>query len=393
MTKRFATLSLLTPVLLAATSIPSLSQTPIKIGIVHPFSGPLALVGNDATDGFTHYFDLVQNKVAGRSIVLLKEDDAANPSQGLERTRRLVEREQVHVLSGMTSSAVAYAIRGYVDQRQVPLVIMGSAGANDLTDKQASPYIFRTSFSNRQLGGAFGNYACSKLGYKKVTIMASDFVTGHEQAGAFEEKLKKAGCEVDRKIMVPLGTSDFTPFLSQLGSSSSNAVWAMFFAADAIAFIKQYDSLGLKGKIPLIGPSGLIDPSWLKATAQSGVGIEAPMYYLPSFSSAENKAFVESFRAKFNRTPGATAVSGYVAAAVIAKAIEAVGGKVEDKAAFLVALKNVKVPTPTGEFQFDEKQNVLLDFYRSRVVERNGAYELELIEPMATRVDQFGESR
>ncbi len=393
MMKEITKLSLLTSLMLAGMQVPSFAQAPIKIGIVHPFSGPLALVGNDATDGFTHYFDSVQNRVAGRPIVLIKEDDAANPSQGLERTRRLVEREQVHILSGMTSSAVAYAIRGYVDQRQVPLVIMGSAGANDLTDKQASPYIFRTSFSNRQLGGAFGNYACTKLGYKKVTIMASDFVTGHEQSGAFEEQLKKAGCEVDRKIMVPLGTSDFTPFLSQLASSNANAVWAMFFAADAIAYIKQYDSLGLKGKIPLIGPSGLIDPSWLKATAKSGVGIEAPMYYLPSFASAENKAFVASFRAKYNRTPGATAVSGYVAAAAIAKAIEAIGGKVEDKQAFLAALKKVKIATPVGEFQFDEKQNVVLDFYRGRVVERDGAFELELVEPMAKGVDQFGVSR
>jgi branched-chain amino acid transport system substrate-binding protein len=393
MMKRVTKLSLLVSVMMGAAQSAALAQAPIKIGIVHPFSGPLALVGNDATDGFTHYFDLVQNRVAGRPVVLIKEDDAANPSQGLERTRRLVEREQVHILSGMTSSAVAYAIRGYVDQRQVPLVIMGSAGANDLTDKQASPYIFRTSFSNRQLGGAFGNYACTKLGYKKVTIMASDFVTGHEQSAAFEEQLKKAGCEVDRKIMVPLGTSDFTPFLSQLASSNANAVWAMFFAADAIAYIKQYDSLGLKGKIPLIGPSGLIDPAWLKATAKSGVGIEAPMYYLPSFASPENKAFVESFRAKYNRTPGATAVSGYVAAAAIAKAIEAIGGKVEDKPAFLAALKAVKIATPIGEFQFDEKQNVVLDFYRGRVVERDGAFELEMVEPMAKRVDQFGNSR
>lgn len=385
--------SLAIAIALACTTSPAFAQAPIKIGIVHPFSGPLALVGNDATDGFTHYFDSIENKISGRPVVLIKEDDAANPSQGLERTRRLVEREQVHVLSGMTSSAVAYAIRGYVDQRQVPLVIMGSAGANDLTDKQASPYIFRTSFSNRQLGGPFGGYACTKLGYKKVAIMASDFVTGHEQSAAFEEHLKKAGCEVARKIMVPLGTSDFTPFLGQLASSDANVVWAMFFAADAIAYVKQYESLGLKGKLPLIGPSGLIDPALLKGMGTAGVGVQAPLYYLPSFSSPENKAFVESFRAKFNRTPGATAVSGYVAALAIAKAIEAINGKVEDKQAFLAALKNVKIATPIGEFQFDEKQNVVLDFYLSKVVQRDGNFDLELVEPMAKRVDQFGQAQ
>ena len=192
---------------------PVLSQTAIKIGLVQTFSGPLSIVGIEAADGFELFLEQNQNKIAGRPVTLIKEDDASNPTQGLERVRRLVEREQVHVLTGITSSAVAYAVRGYVDQRQVPLVIMGSAGANGLTDQQGSPYIFRTSFSNRQLGGPFGPYACSKLGYKKIAVMASDFVTGHEQSAAFEAEFTKAGCQVVKKIMAPLGTSDYAPFL------------------------------------------------------------------------------------------------------------------------------------------------------------------------------------
>jgi branched-chain amino acid transport system substrate-binding protein len=135
-------------------SATALAQSPVKIGLVQTYSGPLSIVGIEASDGFEFFFEQQQMKVAGRPVSLIKEDDAANPSQGLERVRRLVEREQVHLLTGITSSAVAYAVRSYVDQRQVPLVIMGSAGANGLTDQQGSPYIFRTSFSNRQLGGA-----------------------------------------------------------------------------------------------------------------------------------------------------------------------------------------------------------------------------------------------
>ena len=371
---------------------PSHAQAPIKIGIVHPYSGPLALVGTDATDGFMLYIDQIKYQAGGRSLVVVREDDAANPSQGLERTRRLVEREQVNILTGMTSSAVAYAVRGYIDQRQVPLVIMGSAGANDLTDKQASPYIFRTSFANRQLGAAFGEHACKKLGYKKVVVMASDFVTGHEQSAAFEDPLRKAGCEVIRKVMVPLGTSDYTPFLTQAASANGDAVWAMFFAADAIAFVKQYDALGLKDKIPLIAPAGLIDPSLLTAMGKSAVGISAPFYYLPSLASAENKTFVEAFQAKYNRIPGATAASGYIAAMVIAKAIETVGGNVENKPALLAALRDSVIATPVGPFRFDSKQNVVLDFYVGKVVERDGKFVLDQGEKIISRMDQFGNS-
>jgi branched-chain amino acid transport system substrate-binding protein len=274
----------------------------------------------------------------------------------------------------------------------VPLIIMGSAGANGLTDQQGSPYIFRTSFSNRQLGGPFGPYACAKLGYKKIAVMASDFVTGHEQSSAFEAELTKAGCQVVKKIMVPLGTSDFAPFLSQLASTDAEAVWAMFFAADAIAFVKQYDALGLKAKLPLIGPSGLVDPPLLNAMGKSGVGIAAPIFYLPSLDNAENKKFVDAYRAKHNRLPGSTTASGYLAAMTIAAAIEALKGDVENKPAFLKALKQVKLATPIGPFQFDEKQNIVFDLYLGRVAERNGTYNIEIVEPMQRNVNQFGAS-
>jgi branched-chain amino acid transport system substrate-binding protein len=374
-------------------TFPAAAQAPIKIGVLHPFTGPLALIGTESTDGFSLYFEQIGNKVAGRPITLLKEDDAANPSQGLERTRRLVEREQVHLLSGITSSAVAYAVRTYIDQRQIPLVIMGSAGANDLTDKQASPYIFRTSFSNRQLGAPIGQYACNKLGLKKIVVMASDFVTGYEQSAAFGEQYAKAGCTLVRSIMVPLGTSDYTPFLSQVASLGADGVWAMFFAADAIAFVKQYDALGLKGKLPLIGPSGLIDPALLNAMGASAVGAMGPIYYTTSLDFPENKAFVQSFKARYGREPGATAASGYIAAMAITRAIEAINGKVEDKPALLAALRQVQLKTPIGLFQFDAKQNVVLDFYLGKVAAGDGGYTLQVVEPLEKAVDQYGVAR
>ena len=364
---------------------------PIKIGIIHPYSGPLSLVGIDATNGFTLYFDEHGNKAAGRDIVLLREDTAAIPAQGMERTRRLVERDQVALLTGITNSAVAYAIRDYIHDKQMPLVVMGSAGANDITDKLADPMIFRTSFSNRQLGGPFGSYACKTLGYKHIVVMTSDFVTGYEQGNAFEDAYKKAGCEVAKEIRAPLGTSDFAPFLSQIPPSGVDAVWAMFFAADAIAFVKQYEAFGLKDKIPLTAPAGTADQALLPAMGKSAVGIVSTTLYTPYLDNPENRAFVEAFRAKYNTLPGSTALSGYVAARAIATALEAVGGKIENKQEFLAALRQVKFDkTPMGPFRFDDKQNVIFDLYLTKVVERDGKIVPETIGVMAHDVDQFG---
>jgi branched-chain amino acid transport system substrate-binding protein len=384
-------LALVAAMLIGAEAAPRAAE-PIKIGIIHPYSGPLALVGVDATNGFTLFFDQAGYKVAGRDITLLKEDTAANPAQAMERTRRLIERERVNILTGITNSAVAYAVRGYVSAKEVPLVVMGSAGANDLTDKFAGPYIFRTSFTNRQLTGPFGQYACKTMGYKRIVVMTSDFVTGYEQGNAFEASYKKAGCEVVKVIRAPLGNSDFAPFLSQIPTSGVDAVWAMFFAADAIAFVKQYESFGLKDKIPLVAPAGTADQALLPGMGKAAVGLVSSNWYSPYLDNPENKKFAAAFKEKFHMLPGATAVSGYDAAMAIAKALEAVGGKVEDKPAFLAALRKVKMQTPMGAFRFDDKQNVIFDLYLMKVVERNGVVQQEIVgsEPMARDVDQYG---
>lgn len=375
----------------AALAAPAVAADgPIKIGVMHPFSGPLAVVGIDATNGFVRYFDEIGNKVAGRDIVLIKEDDAAIPAQGMERTRRLVEREKVDILTGITSSAVAYAVRDYVVEKEMPLIVMGSAGANDITDKLGSPYIFRTSFSNRQLAAPFGPYACQKMGYKKIVIMASDFVTGYEESSAFAASYKAAGCEIVKDIKAPLGTVDFAPFLAQVPATGVDAVWAMFFAADAIAFVKQYEAFGLKAKLPLVGPAGFADQTLLPAMGKAATGVVVTTFYTPYLDFPENKRFVEGFRAKYNALPGSTALSGYVGAMAIAKALEAVGGKVEDKQAFLAALRKVNLTTPMGPFRFDEKQSAIFNLYLTKVTERDGTFVPETIERMATDVDQFG---
>ncbi len=368
----------------------AMAQAPIKIGVIQTYSGPLSTPGTDASNGFTLFFEERDYKVAGRTIQLIKEDDAANPAQAMERARRLVERENVTFLTGITSSAVAYALRDYVDAKEIPLVVMGSAGADGITNARASSYIFRTSFANTQFTAPFGPYACQKLGYKRVAIMASDFVTGYEQSKGFKTTYENAGCKVVKEIFAPLGTVDFAPFLSQVPVGEIDAVWAMFFGADAIGYVKQYDAFGLKAKLPLVGSGGLPDERLLAPMGASSVGITTSTFYVTTFETPANREFVRTYRSKYNAVTDATSASGYVAAMVIAAAIEAVNGKVDDKNALLTALRKVELATsPLGHFRFDQKQNVIFDLVVTKVEARDGVYLPYTIDKLASDVDQF----
>ena len=84
--------------------IPSASfaqaKGPIKIGYISPLSGGMAANGKDMLTGIELYLQEIGYQVAGRKIELLVEDDEANPATGLTKTRKLVEKDGVHIMTG-----------------------------------------------------------------------------------------------------------------------------------------------------------------------------------------------------------------------------------------------------------------------------------------------------
>ena len=82
-------------------------EDPIRLGVILPYSGVYAQLGEDITDGMNVYFDEQGNEIAGRPVELIQEDTEADPQVGVEAARTLIERDEVAVLTGTVSSAVA----------------------------------------------------------------------------------------------------------------------------------------------------------------------------------------------------------------------------------------------------------------------------------------------
>jgi len=110
----------------------ALAADPIKIGFMAPYIGTSASFGKDLRDGFKMCLDEYGYKVAGRQIVFIDEESEGKPEVGLVKARKLVEKDQIHILSGVISSAVAYALKDYVVEKKIPFVI-SNAGARQLT--------------------------------------------------------------------------------------------------------------------------------------------------------------------------------------------------------------------------------------------------------------------
>ena len=362
---------------------------PIKIGYMAPYVGVFAKFGSDLRDGFKFYLDEIGNKVAGRQIIFIDEETEGKPEVGLVKAKKLVEKDQVQILAVIISSGVAYAVRDYVTEKKIPLVIT-NAGATKLTQEQRSPFIFRTSFANGQQDRAGGWYAYAKMGARKVIMIGSDYAAGHEKGDGFKKTFKFMGGEVIEEIYPPLGTNDFAPYLAKMANyvGKVDRTWAFFAGSDAIRFVNQYQEYGLKEKLKLFCEEGVTDEANLPSQKDAALGVESYARYCIGYDSPENKRFVREYQKKYHYDPGALSEGGYVGAKFIVKALEAVKGKIENQEAFLKALRSVKFEAPRGPVRFDEYQNVIFNTFIERVEKKDGKYNNVVVD-IIPNVDQY----
>jgi branched-chain amino acid transport system substrate-binding protein len=356
---------------------PSWAQAPVKAGFLIPLTGVYAALGEDLRDGFLLYWSQVGSKAAGRTVEVLVEDKGSNKADdALTKARKLVERDGVHMLAGVISSPVAVALREYAHNQKIPFIV-SNAGADVITQKLRSPYVFRSSFANSDSSHPLGEWAY-KNGYRRMVLMSSDYGAGYEHVGGIARTFIEAGGKIIQEIYSPLGTADFAPFISRIDRNGD--VVAVFFAgADALRFVNQYSEYGLKGKIPLIGKGFLVDEFILPKLGDAALDIVTSLQWTPALDTPDNKKFIEAYQAKTKRPATGYAEQGYVTAQMIGQALETTKGNVENREAFLAALRKVEVNAPRGKVKLDAFQNPVHTIYIRKVEKKDGKLQNTVI--------------
>jgi branched-chain amino acid transport system substrate-binding protein len=368
MTLRLSTLALSAAV---GFGLAGIAKAETKVGLLLPYSGTYAALGNEITDGFNFAFE-----EAGRAgeFAITKEDTEAKPSVGLALTRKLVLDDEVDILVGIVSSGVLGAMRDFVDGAKVPLIV-ANAGNDEATGAACSPYITRVSFSNAQVNRPMGQWLADQ-GVKSVYTLAPDYAAGHQMIDAFTAAFTAAGGEVVGGEYTPFGqTSDFGPYLTNAQSSGAEAIFVFYAGGEAISFVKQYGSFGLD--MPLYGSGFLTSPLYVNAEGDAAVGVTASLHYVPTLDTPENKAFVDAFKARFDRVPSEFAVQGYDAGRVL---IAALDSGATDRASLAKAIPAVKYTGPRGPLEIDPAtNNVVQNIYVYETVQGDGTLTQKVI--------------
>jgi branched-chain amino acid transport system substrate-binding protein len=371
-----------------AAGLPSWSQAqpePIRIGFLTVRSGPLAAGGKQMEEGIQLFLKERNHTIAGRKVELVIADTGGNPAQAKTKVQELVERNKVHVVVGPLAAFEAIAIDDYIRQTRTPTVSC-SAAAEDLTQRKPNPWFVRTVGTSAQPNHALGEYAAKTLGYKRVAIIADDFAYGHETAAGFQRTFEDNGGKVVQRLLPPLNVPDYGSYIAQI-KRDVDAVYAGFAGANGFRFLRQYREYGLK--LPVLGSMTTADEGILRQMGDEAIGVVSGGWYAAGIDSPENKRFVAAVNKEYGADPGYYTLGAYSAGALVEAAARAVSGKVEDKEAFMKALRNPgTVRDPRGEWKLDEYGNPVMPAY-IRKVERRGGKLVNTVVQTYPSVSQF----
>jgi branched-chain amino acid transport system substrate-binding protein len=320
----------------------------------------------DLVDGFKLFWEQNNYQAGGRKVEVVVSDTTCNPDQALTQARRLVHQEKVNFIVGPLCGHEGPAVAQVSKETGIP-VLMDTAGADNVTKWDRTPTVIRTAVSASQIGHPFGDYLYKELGARNATFIVQDYTWGQEVALGAMKTYTDAGGKVAKIIWNPIGTKDYGATVASI-PGDTDAVVAIVVGADRIRLFEAWFSFGMDKKKKIYGGYWMHQDALPQMDDRAIGMIGNALHYAAGLDTPENKAFTEAFAKKHKRLPSWFAESAYTTATWSKKALDSIGGKLDDGGkAFLEAVRKTSFTAPRGPVKLDEYDNPIQNVYISRI--------------------------
>lgn len=322
----------------------ALGDTPIKIGMPVALTGPAGEIGAQMRRGAEFWAKHTNAKggLLGRPIQLVVQDTAGDPATCVRKAQDVVERDGCRLLFGMTLSSEALAVVPKLAEWNA--VFMSSDnGDGRLTGSSLVPNFFRANTS-----GPMGTRAVSlylrQASFKGFFAIGMDYAWGHNSIGVFQDEVKRAGKNFIGDVYSPIGTKDFSTYITKIRQSGADACFIVMQGDDNAAFLSQAKQYRLSDKVQLL--TEIVDLNSIAATGEASLGLIGSSRYSFTFPGAANAAFVEMWKKEYNTVPDTFEGEQWQAGLVLAAGIEKAGSIDADK--LRPALENIEIDSIKG---------------------------------------------
>ena len=313
----------------------------VYIGVAVPRTGTYAVQGEDELKGWQLAVEHINSGddlikqfspkttkgLLGKKLELVVADSAAKPNDAVQAEQRCIADNKVMLMTGSTSSAVAVALNKLA-QREHVLYLAGISGSNDTTGKDCVRYGFRQNFFGQTAAAAIGPVLLKQFGKnRKAAFMTPDYTYGHTVTKSVNDYLTaNGGWEMVTNQVSPLGTQDFSQYLTNIANSGAEFLINVNWGRDAVLSTQQAKQFGLLPQMTLVIPYQI--PFLAKEVGPDiteGVFAATEFWWTQEDQYPLAKMFVDAFQEKYGYRPEWGAENSYVSFAHWARMVSEAG--------------------------------------------------------------------
>ncbi len=300
--------------------VASRGEQPVKIGMVDPLTGVLSALAQSEVDGAKYAEAEINIKggILGRQVQLLVEDSANDVGTGVQKTRKLIDRDNVDVIFGDVNSGIAYAMSQVTNEKKIFHIVPGGH-TDPITGADCKWNVFRVCNTTTMDASAVTPELVKRFG-KKWFFITPDYAYGHTLQNAFVKALKKHGGTFEGDYL-PINATDFSATLIKAKAYKPNVLLNNMGGLTQINCMKQFTQFGLQKEMALGG--ALFELETVKALSADAQGGWWDMeWWWDQPKVPEVAKFVSAYRAATKKTPSARDWFGYVAMHTVRLAAE-----------------------------------------------------------------------
>ena len=358
-------------ILMIAAQASAADLPPLKIGVITSYTGPSAALAAEVDIPIKLYMLQHGDTVAGRKIEIIRKDTGGMaPNVAKQKATELAVQDHVDFITGIDFTPNAIAIGQVSTEAKIPTIATSTLGVNVLTN---APYMVRLFGTIPQTMVPTAEWMANH-GVKKVFLAVADYGPGKDTLEWFTKAFTAAGGTIVGSVPIGVNTIDFTPEMQRIRDIKPDAVFVWLPSGSTTSvFIKQFHDAGFgKTGIKLYSDGDLTDDAGLPQLGDEAMGLITTYQYSFAHDSDLNRAFAKGFIAlSGGMRPDGIGVATYDAMAIIYKAVEAQGGKLDpDKT--MAIFKGLKFESPRGMVEIDPNTRDLIQDIYVRRVERRG---------------------
>jgi branched-chain amino acid transport system substrate-binding protein len=253
--------------------------------------------------------------VMGRQVEAVEEDCQTNPGVTVTKVRKLVNQDHVVALMGTVNSADTLAASATANSFGKVFIDPG-AHSDQIVGKSCHWNTFMTCHNTWQMTHATGFSIAKKLSKNRWYFVTPDFAYGHDVVHGYEDVIKRIGGSIAGNALIPLGTSEYSSYITRIQSASPGVLIVLLFGSDLVNFLKQARAFGLLAKVAVAGPLLFYEDAWAMAP-EDRVGYWGVDWYYKSDSvlGSNNtlaRDFISAYTKRFNEPPSDYSCTGYV---------------------------------------------------------------------------------